>query len=437
MWRLLVVLPIAMLLLGATDARACSCIETAPACEAVWKSALVFSGQVLEITAVPNQHGPQFFPERRVRFSLERMWRGEAAAEVYVMTGAGSGDCGYDFKPGERYLVYTHWQAGVPWTGICGRTRRLAEAADDVAYLATSQEPRTGATVFGNVEYSRGSGSVRSRPAAGYAISLSGNGRTWRTTTDDRGRYEFSQVPVGRYSLAVDSHAGQRVYGLPPVIEVIDTRGCASANLGLGGTGSVSLQVLSSKREPASGIHVELIDADTLQNPLPSYRGAKTDATGQITFAEIPPGRYVVVLNLRTPPSAAQPYWRFFHPGTPDVTRATYLSVATGQHVAVDPLILPAPLTGLVLTGSVSWPDGTIARNVFVTALPVNTVHYAADTRSDSKGLFSLPLLEGVLYTISAVAYVGADRAMWLASADVRLARDSEPLVLVLQPYKR
>ena len=437
MWRAILVLPLAVLLAGVRDARACTCLETAPACEVLWKSALVFSGQVLDVTPVPNQHGPQFFPERRVRFRIEKMWRGDAAAEVYVMTGAGSGDCGYDFKPGESYLVYTYWRAGVPWTGTCGRTRRLADAAADVAYLVTSHEPRGGATVFGNVEYSRGSGSLRSRPATGYAISLSGNGRTWRTTTDARGRYEFSQIPVGRYSIAVGLHAGQRAYGLPPDIEIVDTRGCASANFGLGGTGSVSLQVLNSDREPASGIQLELIDADTLQNPLPSYRGARTDASGRITFTEIPPGRYVVVLNLRTPPSAAQPYWRFFHPGTSDVTSATYLSVATGLHVEAEPLILPAPLSSIVLKGSVSWPDGTAARSVFVTALPVNTVHFAADTRSDSTGQFSLPLLEGVSYTITATAYVGTDRAMWLAKADVQVRGDPEPLILRLQPYKR
>ena len=58
------------------------------------------------------------------------------------MLTAGSGPaCGYGFKPGERYLVYANRKGTELVTGICSRTRPLADATEDLEFFQSFQRP--------------------------------------------------------------------------------------------------------------------------------------------------------------------------------------------------------------------------------------------------------------------------------------------------------
>jgi hypothetical protein len=399
---------------------------------------MVFSGEVLDITPVPNQHGPQFMPERRVLFRVEKMWRGAATSEIIVMTGAGGGDCGVNFEPGARYLVYTYSRGGVPWTSICSRTQRLQKATEDLTYLATLDNPSRAGRIFGAAEYSRGSGTRRSKPAAGYVVTLRRDGREWKTKTDASGRYEFPAVQPGQYYISIELQPGERAYA-DTTVEVRDARGCGKRDFFVGGGGAVTVRVLNARREPTAGVNMEILDAETLEEPLPSYRHAASDGEGQVTFAELPLGRYVVVSNFRLPPSRSQPFWRVFHPGTRDQETATVIELQQGQHLDLQPFVLPEPLPDRVLRGTVLWRDGAPVSNAWVTALPVNTVHYAGDTRTDRSGNFTLQLLEDVRYTITAHHWrTPKSGDEWLSpNLEVQLKEEYKPVTLVVRPYKR
>lgn len=72
---------------------------------------------------------------RRIRFEVETPFKGVSEPKVLVYTGWGIGDCGYDFRRGERYLVYaTSWDGGA-YTGICHSTKPLSEAEGEVEIL--------------------------------------------------------------------------------------------------------------------------------------------------------------------------------------------------------------------------------------------------------------------------------------------------------------
>jgi hypothetical protein len=73
-----------------------------------------------------------------VRFRVLERWRERAGATVELTTGAGGGDCGYTFEKGVSYLVFASARAGALTTGICSRTRKLTDAAEDLAYLSSS-----------------------------------------------------------------------------------------------------------------------------------------------------------------------------------------------------------------------------------------------------------------------------------------------------------
>ena len=75
---------------------------------------------------------------RVVRIQLADVFSGvdSKEKEIEVVTGQGGGDCGYPFQVGVDYVVYARRNAeGQLETGICSRTRTLAQAAEDLDYF--------------------------------------------------------------------------------------------------------------------------------------------------------------------------------------------------------------------------------------------------------------------------------------------------------------
>lgn len=94
--------------------------------------------------------GMPFFPMYCMRFTVavERAFKGRTIRTdsptdtVVIYSGEGGGDCGFQFKPGERYVIYgvnndtarkeliaAHALVGrgIYWTNICMRTKRYDE----------------------------------------------------------------------------------------------------------------------------------------------------------------------------------------------------------------------------------------------------------------------------------------------------------------------
>jgi hypothetical protein len=82
----------------------------------------------------------------KVRFAVEHVYRGRKIREIEVGTQTGGLDWGYEFKVGERYLVYAQ-QAGDSKRGLvvkgCSRSRPVNEAAEDLKLLNGSLNLKT------------------------------------------------------------------------------------------------------------------------------------------------------------------------------------------------------------------------------------------------------------------------------------------------------
>ena len=128
-----------LILAGCTFASACVCdlpLKRVSLKKAVAKakseSATVFSGQVVELH------------DSIVKFRVERLWKGAPAEEmVLINTGMGKAigsdrvisSCAYNFRMGEKYLVYAHGSEGKLQAHKCTRTAVLGDAAEDFKML--------------------------------------------------------------------------------------------------------------------------------------------------------------------------------------------------------------------------------------------------------------------------------------------------------------
>src|SRR5262249_34547710 len=124
-------LTLVLVCIAAKDAAACSCVGSISGhqpCQARWVYSAVFVGRVVSIEPFtqPIEIGPgRTFDmhQRRVRLAVSEAFSGVTVGETTITTGAGGGDCGFDFSPGREYLVYASAAAdGSLGTGICSPT---------------------------------------------------------------------------------------------------------------------------------------------------------------------------------------------------------------------------------------------------------------------------------------------------------------------------
>jgi hypothetical protein len=128
-------------------ALACSCSGVGAGSpdyrEALQHADAVFRGTVLQVQDLrlptdPPREGA-FHPHRIVTFDADAAWAGPTSRRVFVFTGTGGGDCGFDFKVGRAYVVWatrSDWQTpGELSTGICTFTTALDDASDQLSQL--------------------------------------------------------------------------------------------------------------------------------------------------------------------------------------------------------------------------------------------------------------------------------------------------------------
>ena len=124
----------ASLAFGAEAGLACTCVPPKGPAEEFELAAAVFSGKVVEVRK--HRRGGDMFAGVEAVMRVQRVWKGVRAETVSVFTASHSAACGYGFKEGRTYLVYAYKDAqGRLSTGICGRTRRLKNAGEDLKEL--------------------------------------------------------------------------------------------------------------------------------------------------------------------------------------------------------------------------------------------------------------------------------------------------------------
>lgn len=429
-----------------SGADACSCLSPGPPCQAFFESDVVFVGTVRSITpAQPTQNAePEHIPLQRrvVRFAIERAVRGieGRVLEVDVRTGSGGGDCGFAFKPGERYVVYAYRHAqGWLGTSTCSRTRLASAAADDLAYFAAVPATGAGARMFGTVNHWEHDPATRATvqhgPVADVQILLRGPRGTYSGMTGTDGTYNIAGIPVGAYEVEVLPAPAFSARATQMKVEFTDPRACRALDFSLRYDGRIIGTLLDASGRPAPGVRLDLVAAEHPRE-LPSFYvpNPVTDGSGRFELIEVPPGRYLLAVGLTLRMDVETSYPTTFYPGTPSVERARAIDVAPGAHVRLDPLRLPDPLARHTLDGTVVTPDGTPMTGASVFLQGPRGTQAGAGIRTDAQGRFSFRVFEGLTYTVRAYHNVPGDpeRRRVQTSEVVVIAGPPAPLRLVL-----
>ncbi|MCX7943188.1 MAG: DUF4476 domain-containing protein [Deltaproteobacteria bacterium] len=107
----------------------CKCIdpESIPIDETIKKSTTIFIGEVISIESEQRY--------LKVKFDVLASYKGiKERSYIVVKTAKDDAACGYPFKVGKRYLVFTYGEDAF-YTGRCSRTKLLKDSGETIAML--------------------------------------------------------------------------------------------------------------------------------------------------------------------------------------------------------------------------------------------------------------------------------------------------------------
>jgi hypothetical protein len=440
----LVALAIAMLPCLADNAQGCSCVGPQPPCQAYGAASAVFVGVVTQISKTSMKLGEgetaRAYPQRLIRFSLEQAFRGVEGKEAEIVTGSGGGDCGFEFKQGEHYIVYAHRNPSDDKlvTGICSRTRLLAEATEDLEYIRGLSKAQPGGRIYGTIlQYARNlkqGNSEQAGPVAGVKVIIENPDQQLEVWTDKKGYYQIGGLKPGTYAVrpAFSEHLTPDE---PRYVEVAD-RGCAQVDFQTTLDGRIGGKIVDDEGRAVPELRVDLalVDAADDARPLDSTAWTQTDKDGRYEFKSIPPGRYFVGVNLHPPVFVEIPYPRIYFPGVSDKGLAKIIAVGDGTKLNDYDLKLPPALVARTIEGVVVWPDGSPAIRGSVALYDARYPQLSSVfvSYANEQGEFSLKCYDGRDYLVRASITLDDGKQMHAEPIEVKASELVEAIKIII-----
>ena len=125
---------------------ACSCVEPGPPAEALASSTVVFAGEVVSIRGFETREGGIYSSGDlgTIELRVSTVWKGPVQETMFVTTVRSEASCGFTFKEGQQYVVYSRSEATPPEVSLCSRTSLAANAQEDFAALGEGTQPEPG-----------------------------------------------------------------------------------------------------------------------------------------------------------------------------------------------------------------------------------------------------------------------------------------------------
>ena len=409
---------------------ACACSKDAPGpCQGLQKDDVAFLGTVTEIgkaevvttgenvaPAPPDAASPPV-AVTRYHFHVDENFAGDAAAEIDIFSGGDDGDCAYQFRKGEQYIVFPHATDGARlFATICSGTRPASEGRALLPQLRAMRAGQRVASVFGVIRRTDPPTLAPPDdpvdPVSNLPLKLRSRFDRFATSTDANGVYTFYDVHDGEYHLTANlpprTELTQRT--LPGSLPSLKLPGnaCYEYNVDVLPTGHISGSVLGSDGKPLPLASVELYRAGLYDDSRPGlwrFQGAK----GVFDFDHLGPGEYIIVYNRPNRRDPNSPFPRTFYPGTRDESEARIIRIKDGQQLVNANIQVKDALPTHQLRVTLKWKGGRPPGEVYVTAQAQDGENPAARKISDA--VYDFTLLDGARYTVSAFEELDPHRA--------------------------
>ncbi len=327
---------------------------------------------------------------------------------IDIFSGGDDGDCGYRFKAGQQYVVFTHQGTeGRLFVTICSGTRPVADAKALLPQLRAMRSGQRVASVFGMLRRSEppflSLPDDPDEPLPHVSLKLRSRDDRFETSSNSEGVYTFYDVHAGEYNFTAQlpvkmelTHRSQ-TGGLARF--TIPNGACYEFDVNALPTGHIRGSVLGPGGKPLPIASVELYRAGNYSDTKPGLWGFQ-GAEGVFDLDHVGPGEYVLVFNRTNRSDPNSPYPRAFYPGVADVGEAQTITLKDGQQLAKVNLTVMGGYPTHTLRVQVKWQGARPAGSVIVMAKADNGENPSAQKLTD--GSYEFTLLDSANYTVSA-----------------------------------
>jgi hypothetical protein len=420
----LVFLPI--LLLAPAQISACTCSK-APAgtCPGLQQDDVVFVGTVTAVENVPapasdaaNDSDSQnagsaasatdVAPLIRYRFKIDDKFAGPDAPEIDVFSGGDDGDCGYRFRNGDQYIVFTQQEnEGRLFATICNGTRPASDGRALLPQLRAMRNHQRVASVFGVLRRSDppllAPADDPDDPLPHIKLRLRSKDDRFATSTGPDGVYSFYDVHAGEYHFSASLPARMELTektlpgALPPI--KIPNGACYEYNVDALPLGKIRGSVLGPDGKPLNLASVELYRADRFKDTEPGLWGFQ-GSKGEFEFDHVGPGEYILVFNRTNRKDPNSPFPRTFYPGVPEQNETAVITLKDGEQLLNANIQVNDGYPTRTIRAELKWKDGRPPGEVTIMAKADQGENPAAHRIGD--GIYEFTLLQSAHYTISA-----------------------------------
>jgi hypothetical protein len=273
------------------------------------------------------------------------------------------------------------------------------------------------------------------KPVAGVPINLEYGNAVEQAVTDEKGNYSFESLPSGRFTISAEmpNNMGggvKRSFYVP-------AHACSEQNFIANQTGQISGKLFNQQGQPVITAVVAVVPLG--DSPKPSVNEAYTDAHGEFRLQHLPPGEYLLGVNVTEPPRVGKylscPFPPTYSPGVIDRSAATVIHVNGKQPVSGLELRLTAPLPRRTITGTVTRSDGQSAPGAFIELKDSEFPNRNVDLGTAGQdGRFVVTGVVGRRYSVFAVTGT-REEEIRMQSDIVPLSSDNNgPVTLILHP---
>lgn len=385
---------------------ACSCVQQGASspCRYFAQADAVFTGRVLQVADVSPADRRQVISSlkeagyrledlgdidwmlpRRVQFAVLQWFKGGSGPQAEIYAAMQPDTCGLSIAQGETYLVYASGSRHRLESDLCTGTALLEEAMDHLPLLERLRRKEPIREVYGSLPEGL------PRPVG---LALEGGGLRLTAAASGQG-FRFTALPNGDYQveLRLPASFDPHPYRVHAAIE--GDADCSQVHFEVQPSGSLLgvLRDASGKRVRAAAVSAQPMEDDS--GPPLGFL-AVTDKQGGFEIPHLQPGAYRLGVFLGEPRLAAR---RGFEP---DWVSATTVKVAAGAIRRLADIRLSGRLEEVILNGILRWPDGRPAPDISVSLVSPAGNGIRDQTRTDSRGRFSLRGYRGLDYSLVA-----------------------------------
>jgi len=397
-----------VVLFGFEKVNACSCRVSNPPCGGIEKSSIVFLAEVISVSIHNEERtakNKEFIPfiGKKAQVKVLESFNNMTAKELVVETGLGGGDCGFNFKEGEKYLIYAHEYKGRILTSICSRTQLLTTAQEEVEILRELKTKKTvKSRIFGNVVLINREDDYSVNPLSKVKILLKNEkGSIFRTETDLMGNYKLVDLPLGKYTI----EATYKTNFIKEInVEIKKTTGdqCAEPKFYFYDGGRIAGKVVDSNGNPVSGLRIiamKIAISDGEESDWTSYDGY-TNQNGNYEIEGLPNGKYYLGFNFFEPIKKEFPYPPMFYPGKETKQEAARFSVTDEFSLNNHDFFISQKIIPRLIKGKITLLNGKPAIGAMVDLKEERTTWRMDSADVDEQGNFSLSAFSGQSYNL-------------------------------------